>query len=243
MSAERKPNWKKAARNIGLAALIALPILNYKSSSRVIGSYTEKWADCSEGEAIDPIYPYDLIAVPGAGIYIDEFNNPYINGADTGRLTAAAQAYVDGLAPRIILLNGRQESSPQIAIDYLKNAIEAISEGRIKPHSETIVTDTESINTATNMERLSEFLPSNQVEKVLIITNEFHSQRVAILACNYGINSKVLTVEELTSQKWSGNSALIDTKEAIEVVALMYDPKGVLPTAAKSIVNFLEELQ
>ena len=57
-------------------------------------------------------FPYDTIAVPGAGVVINEDGSAEPNEFEKLRLEAATLAYIYGFAPKIILLDGAM--GPQV---------------------------------------------------------------------------------------------------------------------------------
>lgn len=229
-----------------LSLPVSLPVAHHDSTTRVIKALKGKDLSCSSGESVYAGYPFDLIAVPGAGTYIDEDGSTQLSSIEKGRLRAAAHAYISGYAPSIILLHGYGDLASSLAREYLQEQVTEISEHTKALDNNSIFVDKESINTATNMKYLADFVADKELKKVLLITDKFHSQRAQILACNYGVNSQILTVEELTDQDYVcsqddvAEMELIRQKELIEVLALAYDPYGQFPTALKAVSNFIQ---
>lgn len=230
---------KRAAEIATLAAIFVLPIKNHESTTRVIQALSGQKVDCSYGEATGNSYSSDLIAVFGAGTSTDEFGNLQPNSFQIGRMQAAAEAYARGLAPKILLIDGIEPSILKSVKTYLQLAVSFFSEGKVSLPRSAVSLLTDSMNTASNVRDLKDYMNDADMERVVLITDEFHSQRAEILACNYGINSQMKTVEEMVEkdQDSSMKMQVLAIKENFEIVLLAYDPKGYLPTSIKQLTK------
>lgn len=242
---KENPFRRVVRSTLAVSILLGLPAINHESTGRVIKALQGEDPSCSSGESVSAGYPYDVIAVPGAGIYTDGDGNIQLNSIEKGRLQAAARAYISGYAPNILLLNGYDGLASDLARDYLQKQVVQISKDTKILDDDSIFVDEESINTATNVRYLAGFMAEKSLIKAVLITNDFHSDRVVIISCNYGINSGVITVETLNGQDYVDGqedlAELILLKEWLEAVALAYDPLGIIPTALKGAVNNYQE--
>lgn len=233
-------HFRRMAEIAALTTIFILPLKNYESTTMVIQALSGHKVDCSYGEAANESYPFDIIAVFGAGTYIDELGNIRLNSSQIRRLQASAVAYAEGYAPEIVLMDGMEDSVLESTRNYLQLAVNFFSKGKKVLPGESVTLLTGSINTASNAGDLSEYMDLKGMKKVLSITDAFHSQRAEILACNFGVNTQIKTVEEImeTDQYKIQKRPVIIMKENFEIVLLAFDPKGHIPTVAKTVVNF-----
>lgn len=242
----RKENSINTFLRAGLVvSLLGIPVLNHASSIEVIKALSGSHVDCSTDESLDPGNKYDLIAVPGAGTTdVNVDGVPVPNSFEEGRLKAAALAKINGYASNVILLDGDQAVG-EVDRDRVISLVDELSEGRVKLPKKNVFIDAESINTATNMSYLKKFVDAQGMDRVLIVTDEFHGDRTIILARNKGVNACLSTVEELVGKyapldlieinRRTNSDAmkLTKLKEELETILLMYDPEGKIPTALK----------
>lgn len=233
----------------GLSKLVGLPLLHPERTYDVYKSAFTGVASCDENvESLDPNYPFDVIAVPGAGsINKNGTFSPNPHGAL--RLEAAAIAYHLKLAPSIILLDGKADPKAHDAnVTALQAAYEKLAgEGQRIPEDH-IFTDRSSTNTATNIGELKEAILENGWRNVLMESNKSHIIRAASLSCARGIPTGSVTAESLFERLYPGvenglpdesffNDPFNWAKEHAEVILLAWDPNGNIPTLASKIIN------
>ncbi|MFH1832707.1 MAG: YdcF family protein [Candidatus Levyibacteriota bacterium] len=200
--------------------------------------------DCGNGiEAQNKDYPFDAIVVPGAGRVKKADGTFEPNYTQKIRLEAAAFAYSKRFAPLIILLNGKREEGESEGKKYLENRVEELTEGTAIIPDKRILTEENSINTATNMEELVKIAKKRNLKKVLIVTNKNHLARATLLACANGVAASSKSAEELLVEQNSGHANIISdssseqAKELAEVVLIAWDPKGKFPTWVKRLLH------
>jgi len=224
-----------------VSLFVGLPVLNHESTCRVFTAFFGGGIDPATGEAANSKYPYDVIAVPGAGYDKDEHGNYILSADEEGRLNSAAKLYVDGYAPFIILLDGGAAQINGAGTRYLQRTVEQMSDGKNKlPASSVFTDDSQSdINTATNMQVLQTFMLERGLKKAVLTTDKFHSIRVELLARNYNINSDIVTVEDqfpgITNKL--DDDPIIILKEEGESGFTVYDPGALASIGAKSLYN------
>lgn len=128
---------------------------------------------------VPPVEDYDAIIVLGAQVKPD--GEPSIQLR--WRLDAAAEAWKDSAA--LIVTCGAQggnEPAPEALVmrDYL------VAQG---VEEEMILTDTESWNTRQNIRNAVALLAGREVERVLIVTSDYHLPRAMALAEDEGLNA------------------------------------------------------
>lgn len=232
---------KEAALGIGVTVIITPFLIDGGNAVRVITALTNGKVDCGAGvEPESRSYPFDAIVVPGAGTVTSEGGNEIPAWSEAMRLTAAAFAFQQKLAPKVILLDG--ESGDGIHNQtkaYLQNEVKQLTDNASTISDDAIITEDASINTATNMKALAELAKKHTLKKVLILTNAYHQARATLLACANGIPATPLTVEEeliahnansfqprIQSMYTSPLMGRTLLKEKLEVLWLLWDPKG-----------------
>lgn len=225
------------------AAFVGPPLLHPNNTLRLLGTALGNEVDCTAGkEAKEQGYPFDAIVVPGAGsVWTNEGFIP--NDYGKLRLEAAALAFERRMAPRIILLDGLKNPQEDADVNkkYLKNKFKDTF-GQELPQ-DAIITENRSINTRTNMQELSKIKKELiNLAKVIIVTNDFHKTRATLFACQYDIAASAISAEELIIDAYPHRQqeihALyhtrevgeIETKELIEIIWSLWDPKGTIPT-------------
>lgn len=228
-----------------MAAVVAEPFLVHTENAlRVTGAVLGKTVDCGSG--VEPNnqqgFPYDAIAVPGAGVIKAKDGTYKQNAYGEMRLKAAAIAYYWGLAPIIVLLDG--QSGPQSYNSSIKTLQEAYAdlagEGETIPAG-AILAEDKSINTATNMAELSVLSDEHNLRKILIETNRSHLTRATLLACARELAASPLSAESLTLEnapRMPRLKRIFDRgKEQAEVLLIAWDPAGVIPTFVKKKIK------
>lgn len=105
-----------------------------------------------------------------------------------------------------------------------------------------INSENRSTNTATNMRELSKIAKELGLVKVLIVTNDFHTSRATLFACQYDVAASSISAEELITDAYPDRKREIislyhtrevgdiENKELLEVIGLLWDPHGRIPT-------------
>lgn len=108
MNVSRK-DFLRACAVTTVALTVGPPLLHLESSLRVIGAFLGRRIDCGIGiEPQNLNYPFDAIAVPGSAIVRMADGTDVPDEREKIRLEAAAIAYLNKFAPKIILLNGEK---------------------------------------------------------------------------------------------------------------------------------------
>lgn len=242
---------------LGLAAAAGLPFVNFGNTLRVIGALSGEEVDCKNGvESQNPKYLADAIVVPSAGsLKIDE--KTYTpNDIGKMRLEAAAIAYANHLAPKIILLNGEKRAKEDELTEkkYLQDFFRKLTGETAVIPDEAILIENHSVNTATNMEELAKIVTRHNLKKTLIVTNRFHELRSTLFACANEVPAFSLAAEDLIISQDPGRAEAIkkiyntgeiraaEMKERFEVALVIWDPKGMIPTLLVRILNYFRPL-
>lgn len=228
-------------------AVIGPPLLHINNTLRVLGTALGNETDCASGkEAKDKSYPFDAIVVPGAGsVLTSQGFAP--NDYGKMRLEAAALAYFQKMAPRIILLDGVKslQEDGYASKEYLRNTFGDVF-GQELPE-EAIIGENRSVNTATNMKELSKIVKELNLVKVVIVTNDFHKTRATLFACQNDVAASSISAEELIIDAYPARKQEIHTlyhtrevgeienKELREIIWSLWDPKGTIPTLLRKL--------
>ncbi|OGM21827.1 hypothetical protein A2714_02480 [Candidatus Woesebacteria bacterium RIFCSPHIGHO2_01_FULL_38_9] len=251
--ASRRTFLRSAAVLSG-ALFFGPPLLHLDNTFRAARALGGGSIDCLPKTEVESTeYPFDALAIPGSGTLTTEDGILMPNLYGQMRLEAAALAYSKKLAPTIILLDGGAEIGGEVSVSekYLNAAYKNLTgdelpEGVVKKKEDTI-------NTATNMEGLSDEVKESNLQKILVITNTFHQNRAILFACAYGVNAFPMSAEDLLlaegsaregdirrlSQSWEMRTAEI--KEGVEIVFAIWDPRGKVPTFLKRLQLNLEK--
>lgn len=200
--------------------------------------------DCGKGvEPARTQYLADALVVPGAGIMVDGDGDSVPNPEEQLRLEAAAKAYADGLAPYIVLLNGRSTHTEVTGkiVRFLNQSFRKYTKTDNDIPAEALVIDEESYNTASNMEVLAGFAKKYNLRRILMATSRTHVNRAVTFACNYGVSASPYPVEDTVIDRGPnpGFFTLLPTylKEGAEMLLLLYDHDGTIPKFLKKAVN------
>ena len=228
-------------------AVVGKPFLERENTDLALQALAGNQIQCANGvDTLDQRYPYDAIVVPGAGL-IEKSKGVFVPSSfGEMRLEGAAIAYERELAPTIILLEGKMNPGEELVdTRYIQKIYKGLT-GKTVPDNQIIV-ETESINTATNMEKLRKILTDYGLKKVVIVTNEFHEPRSILFACKRGIAAYPLSAEDLiVSQNSMSTQAIriinespgnkdIKRKEALEILLAIWDTEGWVPTFIRSL--------
>lgn len=223
---------RRATRELWLAAMAAvalvLPtVVHFDNTQRVMAALLTKKTSCADGiEPNDPHYPFDAIAVPGAGVSLALDGTYLPTGDGQTRLRAVAIAFPNGVAPRIILLDGVGKEG--ISEAYLRRAMEL--NGGFKIPIGTIFVENNSTNTATNMKELRRIVDEHHIKKVAIVTNMYHGLRSVLLSCANGVASSLLPAEDLLSEESRSVSVAVRFKEKVGILSQLWNPAGEFQT-------------
>lgn len=200
----RKPfhTFANAMLAVALIGSAALPIVNYRATKNIIAAEMGIPLDCPKPpEAVNGIYPFDAIAVLGAGMALQKDTNQYgPNTFEKDRLTAAALLYLAGYTDTIVLHVGKQKPGvdPLLELQYLKEKVWDLSHQTVALPDTAVIMDTESVNTASSLQISAEQTKQFGWGSVLYVSDDFHlAKRVPVLACEFGIAGSFLSVEDI----------------------------------------------
>lgn len=231
----------------GVGTIIIIPFLiNSENTKRVIESFSTGRVDCAAGiEPQSRDYPFDAIIIPGAGtIRSNGEEGQIFSESEAMRLTAAAYAFQQRVAPKTILLNGKASDGLHNQTQaYFRQELKRITNDSSVILEDAITVEDTSINTSTNMEELAKLAKKHSLRKVLIITNAYHQVRATLLACANGIAASSLSAEQQLTQQnavefepqikrlyASPKMGITLIKEKLEILWLLWDHKGSLLT-------------
>lgn len=232
MSPDRRAA-RRAAKGIYLAAIaaiaLAVPIGNFDNTMRVGEALLANTTGCGDGVGPnDQNYPFDAIAVPGAGVSLETDGSHLPTGDGQTRLRAAAVAFSEGMAPRIILLAGAGD--PGISEAYLRK----LTDNSEIPNG-AILVEGNSTNTATNMRELRRIVDEHQIKKVAMVTNMYHGLRSVLLSCANGVATFLLPAEDVLAEDSRGIPAAVRWKERLAVFSQLWDPTGEIQTLLRGV--------
>ncbi|HVZ12124.1 MAG TPA: ElyC/SanA/YdcF family protein [Patescibacteria group bacterium] len=229
-------------------------VIHPNNTERVLGKIVDnREIECSHD--IEPTnkdgYPYDALAIPSAGrqrIGNTHDFEPNPNGKI--RLMAAAIAFMEGVAPKIILLDGEDKTGEfhETNKTYLIQQLRRLGwQGKL-PADDPTLTEYHSINTATNMSELAKLVRQNKMSKVKVITSGGHINRSMQLACANGIHARSESAENIVLASYPNSQEIKDLvksvqetdnslKENAELGWSIVDPKGTGPTIVRRILN------
>lgn len=223
MSLERRAARRLCLVAAATIALAAVPIGNFGNTQRVITALLTNTTGCADGiRPNDPNYPFDAIVVPGAGVSLADGSYLPTDDGQT-RLKAALTAFLAGVAPRIILLDG--VGTPGISEAYLRG----LTGGSEIPNGDILV-EGNSTNTATNMRELERIVKEHQIKRVAMITNMYHGLRSVLLACANGVATFLLPAEDLLTEERRRVPTAVLWKEGLAVLSQIWDPTGKFQT-------------
>lgn len=231
MSLERRISRRRfleVALGFSVAAVAEPYLVAGENAGRVIGSLLGNGVDCTNNkESQNPQYPADAIAVPSGGIKWTDNGSCELKEDSKTRLEAAAIAYLNRLAPLIVLLGVEKSPTDEnLSKVYLQQAFSRLTENKRSIPEEAIVMENNSINTATNMREFSEIAEEREIKKVLIVTSSFHEDRATLLACANNVAAYSVSAEELVTSQSLDTPWLTRIKEAFEKLTMLWDSKG-----------------
>ena len=245
-------NYKNAVRFALAATLLTNATATYvqrPETGRAFSALGGLNPNCQE--IIPSLRHYDMIAVFGAGTYIDENDINQPNSFQTERLKMAAVAVVAGFSDKILLVDGGDGSVENASIILLENYIYEISFGQNTLNRDKVKSIQNSLNSAENVRDLGLYMKTNGLTKVLSITDLFHYNRLKLLVENYDITTDIAPTEclaieympgdlpYLVERSYSPEMLKMVLKEKIAILELAIDKKGILPIAIKTFLNEL----
>ena len=226
------------------AVILAPVLMDTGNAKRVASAFFGGRVDCTAGlEPENPDYRFDAIVRPGAGSIAALDGDAIPSEAGQIRLKAGARAYLAGYASRIILLDGAvgPGEKPSISKKYLQRLLG--DNARMIPN-EAILEEHDSVNTATNMEKLAEIVEEKGIRLVVIVSSASHISRATVLACAHGVKAASLPAEDiLIKQDPLPSTRMFFTtlKEKFETLLLLVDTQGRFPTLFKQIQNYIPD--
>lgn len=252
---ERRIDRRLILRVAGLGTALVVagpPLLHINNTIRLFGAAFGQEIDCAtDKEAESKSYPFDAIVVPGGGTVLTPQGTRIPSDYQQLRLEGAAVAYSKNLAPRIILLDGIKGpfDGGLTSKTYLQESFQKLTGGNAFLPDEAIIIEHRSINTATNMSELRRIVVARNIKKVLIVTNEYHETRATLFACEYGVPASSTSAEDLIIEVdperkgeihrlyHTPQVGTIETKETLEVIWSLWDPKGRVPTLLRKLTK------
>jgi uncharacterized SAM-binding protein YcdF (DUF218 family) len=194
-SRSRSPWWRRLRRLVALAVLVALGYL--------LVTYAQVWATGRRDQA----RPVDAIVVMGAAQY-DGTPSPQL----AARLDHAADLWERGLAPIVVVTGGRlpgdRFTEAEASAAYLVER--GVPAG-------AIVQEQEGHSSWESLENVADLLTGAGVERVLLVSDPFHSLRIRLTAEELGFEAYTSPTR---SSPVSGTSARSrEAKEALGVAA------------------------
>lgn len=232
MSPERRATIRLCLA-AGATIALAVPFLNFDNTARVLEALVTNKTGCADGiRPNDQNYPFDAIAVPGAGV-MRLPDGSYIPTDDgQTRLQAAAIVFSERLTPRVILLDGVEH--PGVSETYLQDRFRRLTGGSEIPNG-AILDEGQSTNTATNMRALREIVVKHNIGKVAMVTNMYHGLRSVLLACANGVATFLLPAEDLLTRSPREINAATRWKERVEILSQLWDPTGKIQTLLEKL--------
>lgn len=178
----------------GLVGLAVLPPIANRDVIALASSLDKDSPSCAEGVSPSSTegYPYDAIAVLGAGMTNDANGNIVPSKFETRRLYAAAVLWLTHTAPNIVLLDGHQSPDVDTNINKIKlqEIVRHLSGYTVEIPLSAIQVETESLNTTENAQQMKLIAEKNNWKKIAVDTDEFHIMRAVL---NFCINNMAVT--------------------------------------------------
>lgn len=251
MNPENKLSRRDVLKEIGWIVTVIVatpPLLDIRNTLNAVHGIVGKPVSCMTTERENLSFNADAIVVPGAGIFKTNTGELEPDYCGKMRLDAAAIAYCRQMAPVIVLLNGRKDPHEDRDTErhYLANAINKLRGDNAELLSPTIFTENDSVNTATNMAKLSEIALSHRIKTALVVTNRFHAPRATLYACANGrVQARSLNAEDLIIDQFPERAVEIkewyrsdyirrmNVMEKLKIALAIWDKNGKISTALK----------
>lgn len=187
-------------------------------------------------------HPYDSIVIFGAG---NSFDRESFQSSEHGkdRLKAGALALYQGFAPRAVLVDGKLPPNVSISSaeefflsQYQNFQIQKRQQpGSLDEIKERITLIEGPINTASEARELGRLFRQERWKKVLMITNGYHLKRATLLSLANGVMGDSKSAEDILKENNLPYNRKVRTytliKEKVELIALIWDPTGIIPTS------------
>lgn len=188
----------------GLVGLAVLPPIANRDIVGLATGLDRGSPSCADG--ISPSntegYPYDVIAVLGAGMTNDVNGYVIPSKFETRRLYAAAILWLTHTAPHIVLLDGYQgpDADPNINKIKLQEIVRHLSGYTVEIPLSAIEVETESLNTTENARQMKLIAEQNNWKKIAVDTDQFHIMRAVLNFCINNMSVTGFPVEDVVTQ-------------------------------------------
>lgn len=226
------------------AAVTFQAMRNPQNTELVYKYYTDQSVECfnrvdSENEA----YPFDAIVVLSGGVGLTPEGESIPNDFYKLRLEAAAISYIRGQAPRIIIHDGKMDTSidPSTSQRFLKEEVSRLSGGKTELPDNAIIQEKDSLNTAGNIFELSKLVEQFNLNNLFLISNFFHLDRATMNSCARDLNVYPKAAEDIIIEFDPSREGLIREfyaskqldnlilKENLVILESLVDPEGFGP--------------
>lgn len=188
----------------GLVGLAVLPPIANRDVIALASGLDKSSPSCAEGVSPSNTegYPYDAIAVLGAGMTNDVNGNIVPSKFETRRLYAAAVLWLTHTAPNIVLLDGHQspDVDPNINKIKLQEIVRHLSGYTVEIPLSAIQVETESLNTTENARQMKILAEKNNWKKIAVDTDEFHIMRAVLNFCISNMAVTGFPVEDVMAE-------------------------------------------
>lgn len=188
----------------GLVGLAVLPPIANRDIVVLASGLDKDTPSCADGVSPSNTegYPYDVIAVPGAGMTNDVNGNIIPSKFETRRLYAAAILWLTHTAPHIVLLDGYQgpDADPNINKIKLQEIVRHLSGYTVEIPLSAIEVETESLNTTENARQMRILAEKNNWKKIAVETDQFHIMRAVLNFCISNMSVTGFPVEDVVTQ-------------------------------------------
>ncbi|MFZ3010817.1 MAG: YdcF family protein [Microgenomates group bacterium] len=187
-----------------LVGLAVLPPIANKDVVVLASGLDRDTPSCADG--VNPSntegYPYDAIAVLGAGMTSDVNGNVFPGKFETRRLYAAAILWLTHTAPHIVLLDGYlgPDVDPNINKIKLQEIVRHLSGYTVEIPLSAIEVESESLNTTENARQMKLIAEQNNWKKIAVDTDQFHIMRAVLNFCINNMSVTGFPVEDVVTQ-------------------------------------------
>lgn len=188
----------------GLVGLAVLPPIANRDIIALASGMDKDTPSCTEGVSPSNTegYPYDAIAMLGAGMTNDVNGNVIPSKFETRRLYAAAILWLTHTAPHIVLLDGYQgpDADPNINKIKLQEIVRHLSGYTVEIPSSAIEVETQSLNTTENAQQMRILAEKNNWKKIAVDTDQFHIMRAVLNFCINNMSATGFPVEDVMTE-------------------------------------------
>ena len=233
-----------------MLGLIGLqPLIHLANTRRILNYFSGKDVDCFDPSKSENGYPYDAIIVLGGGFGINDEGLPEPAELHQLRLAAGAISYIRGLAPKIVLLDGKIDSGidPNLDLKFLQDAVYELSLHKLTLPDTDVIVENNSVNTSSNLREYATISETQGYQSALMITNYWHLERAELLSCNFPVNVFPRSAEDIIIEFDPTLKPVIQSiydsldmgdhllKEDLGVLEQLFDPQGKLPALIKEV--------